>query len=253
MPVACAGDLRVTAVLILGGTGEGRRLADQCVGLSGISVVSSLAGRVRSPKVPQGEVRIGGFGGETGFRDWVIGHGIDAVVDATHPFASVMTGTAAKVTGELGIPFVVLRRPGWAEQPGDRWHWVDSVAAAAEALGDETAFLTTGREELKAFAHLPNRFVVRSVDPPEPPMPSNLYTVLDRGPFTVEGERRLMREHAIEVLVTKDSGGDMTSAKLQAARELRLPVIMVRRPPLPDVETVDSVAAAVRWLGTVAG
>ncbi len=169
-----------------------------------------------------------------------------------------MTGTAAKVTGELGIPFLVLRRPGWAEQPGDRWHWADSVAGVAETLcnetaGDETVFLTTGREELKAFAHLDNRFVVRSVDPPEPPMPRNLYTILDRGPFTVEGERRLMREHAIDVLVTKDSGGDMTSAKLQAARELQLPVVMVRRPPLPDVETVDSVAAAVRWLGTVAG
>jgi precorrin-6A/cobalt-precorrin-6A reductase len=241
----------VISVLILGGTGEARRLADVVVGR--FRVVSSLAGRVKEPRLPAGEVRVGGFGGVEGFRRWVVENEVDVVVDATHPFAAVMTATAARVTKELRIPFVVLRRPGWQERPGDDWRWVDTVEDAAGVLQEKRVFLTTGREELKAFAHLDNWFLVRSVEPPEPPVPKNMHVILDRGPFTPHGELKTMREHAIDVLVTKDSGGDMTSAKLAAARELRLPVVIVTRPPLPEVDTVGSVEAAVRWLDSAAG
>ncbi|TCO55143.1 precorrin-6A/cobalt-precorrin-6A reductase [Actinocrispum wychmicini] len=235
-------------VLLLGGTSEARRLAESLAGR--LRVVSSLAGRVRDPRLPPGEVRVGGFGGVEGFRAWLLANPVDAVVDATHPFAATMTATAAQVTAELGIPFVVLRRPGWVQQPGDDWRWVDSVSEAARSLPGERVFLTIGREELKEFAHLPQWFLVRSVDPPVGPVPDRTHVLLDRGPFTVDGEIALMRAHDVDVLVAKDSGGEMTAAKLTAARELALPVVIVRRPPLPDVPTVDSVAGVLRWLGT---
>ncbi|CAM3710096.1 cobalt-precorrin-6A reductase [Kibdelosporangium persicum] len=233
-------------VLILGGTGEARRLAGE---LPGIRVISSLAGRVRTPRLPPGEVRIGGFGGPDGLRKWLLGNDIHAVVDATHPFAARMTATAAQVTAELAIPFTVLSRPGWSPGPGDDWRWVDSVAEAARNLPAERVFLATGREELAEFADLGNWFLARSVEPPQPPVPRRLRVVLDRGPFTVEGELALMREHGIQALVTKDSGGEMTAAKLTAARELGIPVVVVRRPPLPaGVSVVSSVDEAVSWV-----
>jgi precorrin-6A/cobalt-precorrin-6A reductase len=240
-------------VLLLGGTGEARRLAAELAGH--VRVISSLAGRVRSPVLPAGEVRIGGFGGVQGFRAWLLGNPVQAVVDATHPFASIMTATAAAVTTELGIPFVVLRRPGWQDVPGDTWHWVDSIAEAAGSLTAQRVFLTTGREELAAFAHLDSHwFLARSVEPPQPPVPRHLEVVLDRGPFTVDSELALMRAHSIETLVTKDSGGDMTSAKLAAARQLGLPVVIVRRPPLPPgIHTVLTVRDAVSWVRSTGG
>jgi precorrin-6A/cobalt-precorrin-6A reductase len=241
----------VRTVLLLGGTGEARELAAELVGR--VRVVSSLAGRVKEPRLPSGEVRIGGFGGVDGFREWVVAHGVDAVVDATHPFAARMTRTAAVVTGELGIPFLVLRRPGWTQRAGDDWLWVGSTAEAARNLKGDRVFLTTGREELREFAHLGNWFLVRSVEYPQPPVPRLMRVVLDRGPFTVDKERQLMVEHRIDVLVTKDSGGEMTSAKLAAARELHVPVVIIRRPELPDVESVPDVAGVLRWLGIGGG
>jgi precorrin-6A/cobalt-precorrin-6A reductase len=238
---------------VLGGTAEARRLAAELAGQ--VRVISSLAGRVRSPALPVGEVRIGSFGGASGLRTWLRDNHIDAVIDATHPFASVMTATAAAVTTELGIPLVVLRRPGWRETLGDTWHWVATVAEAAETVPASRVFLTTGREELAAFAHLDTHwFLARSVEPPRPPVPRNLEIILDRGPFTVDGELELMRAHDIEVLVTKDSGGEMTSAKLAAARQLGLPVVIVRRPPLPPgVHTVPAVPDAVSWVRSTGG
>jgi precorrin-6A/cobalt-precorrin-6A reductase len=238
----------VRTVLLLGGTGEARELATALV--RHVRVISSLAGRVKEPRLPPGEVRIGGFGGVDGFRQWVLDHDIDAVVDATHPFAARMTQTAATVTKELGVPFLVLRRPGWTQQSGDDWRWVDTITEAARNLKEGRVFLTTGREELGEFAHLGNWFLVRSVEPPEPPAPRRMHVLLDRGPFTVENEKRLMVEHRIDVLVTKDSGGDMTAAKLAAARELHVPVVIVRRPELPDVESVEDVEGVLTWLGT---
>jgi precorrin-6A/cobalt-precorrin-6A reductase len=239
--------MAVRTVLLLGGTGEARELAAALVGH--VRVISSLAGRVKEPRLPPGEVRIGGFGGVNGFRQWIADHKIDVVVDATHPFAARMTQTAATVTKELGIPFLVLRRPGWSQRPGDDWRWVDNTAEAARSLNEDRVFLTTGREELSEFAHLDNWFLVRSVEPPEPPTPRRMHVLLDRGPFTVDNEKRLMVEHGINVLVTKDSGGDMTAAKLTAARELHVPVVIIRRPALPDVDEVADVEAVVRWLG----
>jgi len=232
-------------VLILGGTGEARRLAAALPG----RVISSLAGRVKDPRLPPGEVRVGGFGGVDGLAEWLRANHITAVVDATHPFAERITANAVAATAEVGVPLLVLRRPGWTEQPGDDWRWRDTIADAVDLPG-ERVFLTTGRQDLGVFSHLDHWFLARMVEPPEPPLPQRIHVLLDRGPFTVDGELALLREHAIDVLVTKDSGGGMTAAKLVAARHLGLPVVIVRRPPLPDVEVVDSVEAAVSRLGT---
>ncbi|OQD57211.1 cobalt-precorrin-6A reductase [Streptomyces phaeoluteigriseus] len=240
-------------VLVLGGTTEARELAAVLAAHPGVRVTSSLAGRVSRPGALAGDVRIGGFGGAEGLAAWLGEHGVHAVVDATHPFASGITANAATAASAAGRPLVVLRRPGWRPGPGDRWHPVGSLAEAAEllpALG-RRVFLTTGRLGLAAFAHLTGpHFVVRSVEPPEPPMPPDTELVLARGPFTVTDELALLREHRIDVLVTKDSGGAATAAKLTAARRLGLPVVVVRRPPLPDgVTVVPDVAGALERLG----
>jgi precorrin-6A/cobalt-precorrin-6A reductase len=247
----------VLNILVLGGTDEARRLAAALAGRDGIHLVSSLAGRVRNPKLPVGEVHEGGFGGPEGLAAWLAERRIDVVVDATHPFAARMTASAVEATAGAGVPLLILRRPGWQEGPDDDWRWVPSLAAAAELLPElgERVFLSTGRRSLPVFADLDGLwFLARSVDSPEPPLPRRLEVLLSRGPFTVEGELALMREHRVDMLVTKDSGGEMTTAKLLAARELGLPVVIVRRPPPPDgVAAVETVEAAVAWLETVAG
>ncbi|MCC9689474.1 MULTISPECIES: cobalt-precorrin-6A reductase [Streptomyces] len=224
-------------VLILGGTAEARRLAAALAARPGIRVTTSLAGRVSRPRALDGEVRVGGFGGPGGLASWLREERVDAVVDATHPFAATITGNAAVATAAARVPLLVLRRPGWQPVPGDRWHPVPSLEAAAAALPalGPRVFLTTGRLGLAAFAGLTeHRFLVRSVEPPGPPLPPHTHVLLARGPFTVTDETALLREHRVDVLVTKDSGGAATSAKLAAARDLGLPVVVVRRPPLPD-------------------
>jgi precorrin-6A/cobalt-precorrin-6A reductase len=236
-------------VLILGGTTEGRELAAACAGLPGIATVSSLAGRTRDPLRPHGELRIGGFGGASGLAAYLRAEGIGAVVDATHPFAATMTRHAVAATADAGVPFLLLRRPGWSEQPGDDWHRVGSIEAAAGLLPSlgERVFLTTGRQEISAFAHLDRCwFLARSVETPDPPMPRRISVLLDRGPFTKEGETDLLTEHRIDVLVTKDSGG--AAAKLTAARTVGVPVVMIDRPATPPVPTAEDVAGAVGWL-----
>lgn len=240
-------------VLILGGTTEARRLAAGLAARPGVRVTTSLAGRVARPGALEGDVRIGGFGGAQGLADWLREQRADAVVDATHPFAASITANAAQAARATGLPLVVLRRPGWRPVPGDRWHPVPSLAAAADALPGlgRRVFLTTGRLGLAAFARLTDlHFVVRSVEPPEPPMPPDAEVILARGPFTVADELTLLRAHRIDVLVTKDSGGEATAAKLTAARELGLPVVVVRRPPLPPgVTAVPDMAAVWERLG----
>jgi precorrin-6A/cobalt-precorrin-6A reductase len=236
-------------VLILGGTGEARRLATALVA-EGVDVLSSLAGRVADPVVPPGEVRIGGFGGAAGLTAWLQAHPVQSLVDATHPFAATMTASAAAAAEATGIPLLRLQRPGWSPQPGDDWRWVDTPTEAALAVaGFGSVFLTTGRRGLGAFAGLTGRCLVRSVDPPDPPLPERTTVVLARGPFAVSDELALMRQHAVDVVVTKDSGGGMTAAKLAAARRLGVPVVLIRRPPLPPgVPTVATVEETVAWV-----
>jgi precorrin-6A/cobalt-precorrin-6A reductase len=243
-------------VLVLGGTGEARRLAAALVG-RGVPVLSSLAGAVADPALPPGEVRVGGFGGAEGLTAWLREQHPAVLVDATHPFAATMTAHAAAAAAATGTPLLRLQRPGWTAGPGDDWRWVDTLADAAAAVrGSRHVFLSTGRRGLGAFADLPAECLVRSVDPPEPPLPARTTVVLARGPFTVAEERALLLEHAVDVVVTKDSGGAMTAAKLTAARELGVPVVVVRRPPLPPgvpvVATVEeAVEVAVRRAGAV--
>ncbi|MFI9383744.1 cobalt-precorrin-6A reductase [Kutzneria sp. NPDC052558] len=235
----------VRTVLVLGGTGEARRLAEVLAGRPGLRVVTSLAGRVSSPHHPPGEVRIGGFDGVEGLAEWLRAEGVDAVVDATHPFAARITESAVAATERLGLRLLVLRRPGWREVEGDDWRWVDSVAEAAAMVPSvgTRALITVGRQELEPFAQLDGVWLLaRSIEQPTVPVRA----VLGRGPFSVEAELRLLREHAIDVLVTKDSGGD--DAKLVAARRLGVPVIVVRRPPPPAVTVVSTVDQAANWV-----
>lgn len=237
-------------VLILGGTAEARELAgvlhDQ-----GRRVITSLAGRVARPRLPVGEVRIGGFGGPEALAAWLRESAIATVVDATHPFAQRISASAARAAEQAGVPLVRLQRPGWTEGPGERWHWVEGLeqaAALVPGLGSR-ALLTTGRQGLSAFADVGDAwFLIRCVDRPDGPLPPHCEVVLDRGPYTLEGELALIDDHAIEVVVTKDSGGDHTRPKLDAARARGLPVVVVRRPPQPEVETVTGVDEAVAWL-----
>jgi precorrin-6A/cobalt-precorrin-6A reductase len=238
-------------VLILAGTSEARRLAAQLDRVPGVQVISTLAGRVSEPILPDGEVRIGGFGGAAGLADWLRTERIDALVDATHPFAATMSRTAAAVSTELGLPMLALRRPGWTELPGDRWIRVPSLAAAADALTGlgTRVFLTTGRTDLAPFESLDEHwFLIRSVDPPQAKLPVHSEVILSRGPFSLPDEIALITTWQIDVLVTKDSGGKATAAKLAAARQLQLPVVMVDRPAAPRVPAVARVDDAVRWV-----
>ncbi|MFC8517438.1 cobalt-precorrin-6A reductase [Streptomyces sp. NPDC057257] len=239
-------------VLILGGTTEARELAAALAARPDVRVTTSLAGRVSRPGALAGEVRVGGFGGADGLADWLRAEQVDALVDATHPFAEAITANAARAAAATGVPAVVLRRPGWRPGPEDRWHMVASLSAAADALPrfGPRVFLTTGRMGLSAFAHLTDRhFVVRSVEPPEPPLPPHTEVLLGRGPFTVDDETALLREYLVDVVVTKDSGGAATAAKLTAARGLGVPVVVVRRPSLPEgARVVSDVAGALGWL-----
>ncbi|MGW4247554.1 cobalt-precorrin-6A reductase [Nocardia sp. NPDC004722] len=237
--------------LILGGTREARELADIASGERGFEIVSSLAGRVREPVLPVGEVRVGGFGGVDGLREWLVENGIQVVVDATHPFAGGITANAAAAAASLGLPVLHVRRPGWRERDGDSWIRVPDLGAAAEALaglGDHV-FLTIGRQGVAAFADSDAWFLIRAIDPPEGALPKRHELLLARGPFSVADETALLRERRIDVMVTKDSGGALTEAKLTAARALGIPVVMSNRPELPDgAHQVETVAAAWDWL-----
>ncbi|WP_197507861.1 cobalt-precorrin-6A reductase [Mycobacterium sp. 852014-52450_SCH5900713] len=238
-------------VLLLGGTAEGRALAK--VLHPRVDIVSSLAGRVPDPALPVGPVRVGGFGGVDGLRRWLLDERVGAVIDATHPFAATMTAHAAQACAELQIPHLVLARPAW--DPGDAIV-VDSDTKAAEAVAKHDfsrVFLTTGRSGTRAFAGSDAWFLIRAVTEPDPAsLPRRHQLVLSRGPYRYDDELALLREHRIDALVTKNSGGQMTRAKLDAAAALGIPLVVVARPPLPaGVTAVGSVDEAAKWLAAL--
>ena len=236
-------------ILVLGGTHEARLVAG-ALDASGVPVTSSLATRTASARLPAGDVRMGGFGGHEGLAAWITAHNVAAVLDATHPFAERIAGSAARACAATGTSLLRLERPGWTQQPDDRWHWVDDLPQAAAAIAPlgTRVLLTTGRQGLSAFASTASAwFLVRCIEPPDPPLPPRHQLLLDRGPYAVEGELALIDEHRLDLVVTKDSGGDHTAAKLEAARRRSLPVLIVRRPPRPAATTVFTVEAAVDW------
>jgi precorrin-6A/cobalt-precorrin-6A reductase len=235
-------------ILLLGGTAEARALAATLH--PDVEVISSLAGRVPDPALPVGEVRIGGFGGVGGMRRWLVEQKVDAVVDATHPFAATITAHTAEVCAELGIPHVVLARPAW---PVGDAIVVPSDAQAAETVVQQRysrVFLTTGRSGTAAFRAVDAWFLIRAVTAPDPQtLPRRHQLLLSRGPYRYDDELQLLREHRIDAVVTKNSGGDMTRPKLDAAAALGIPVVMVDRPSLPPgVDTVTTVDDAAVWV-----
>lgn len=238
-------------VLLLGGTAEAAELANALAGRPGYEVITSLAGRTRAPRAVPGAVRVGGFGGAGGLERFLLAERIERVIDATHPFAARMQEHALRACRAARVPRLRLLRPPWLRQPGDRWHEVEGMAPAAGLLPSlgRRAFLSVGGSDLAVFA--PCRgvfFLVRGIEPP-PDMPlQDALWISGRGPFRLEDELGLLREHRIEVLVTKASGGEATYAKIAAARELGLPVIMQRRPAPPPGPRVGGVREALTWL-----
>ncbi len=235
-------------ILLLGGTGEARALAARLH--PDYDIVSSLAGRVPDPALPVGPVRIGGFGGVPGLREWLAANEIGAVVDATHPFAATMTAHAAQVCAELGMPHLVLSRPPWDAAGAVR---VGSDVEAAHVVADQhysRVFLTTGRSGVGPFTSSPAWFLIRVVTPPDAVvLPCNHEVLLSRGPYDYADECALLRDNRIDVLVTKNSGGELTEAKLKAAADLGIAIVMIDRPPLPaGVASVGTVDEAVTWV-----
>lgn len=241
-------------LLILGGTTEAGALARAALARfgDGLVVTTSLAGRTERPGPIPGEVRIGGFGGPAGLAAYLKANGIDRLIDATHPFASRVSAEARLGCETAGVPRLMLHRAPWVRQPLDRWIEVDNMDAAARIVAriGQRAWLTIGASEIASFSSaIAVHFLVRLVDPPRHRLPLRFcQIVVGRGPFTLEEERHLIARHAIDVLVCKASGGAATEAKITAAREFSLPVVMMRRPPPEAGESVETVEAALGWL-----
>jgi precorrin-6A/cobalt-precorrin-6A reductase len=239
-------------ILILGGTTEARRLAERLAERPDLAVTLSLAGRTAHPVEQPVPVRIGGFGGAEGLAAYLAHECIDALIDATHPYAAIIAANAARAAGAAGVPLLALRRPPWVAVAGDRWIEVDDAWAAVHALGDapRRVFLALGRNEIAAFVAAPqHHYLVRSVDPVEPPLrvPHAAY-VTGRGPFKQTDDHALLVAHRIEIVVAKNSGGDATYGKIAAARVLGLPVILLRRPARPAVPAVATIEDALAWI-----
>ncbi|MDT7950406.1 MAG: cobalt-precorrin-6A reductase [Acetobacteraceae bacterium] len=242
-------------ILLLGGTTEASALARTLAGQPWQATLS-LAGRTREP-VPQPiPCRVGGFGGVAGLAAYLRENRVDALVDATHPFAAQMIRHAAAAAAETGTPLLRIDRPAWTPREGAVWHRVATMQEAADALGlaPRRVLLTVGQKDLGPFTAAPQHaYVVRSIDPPAAPPPGAL-VLTARGPFLEADERALLQEHRIEVMVSKNAGGTATAAKLAAATDLGVPVVMVERPVLPaGLATVATAAEAFDWLARHAG
>ncbi len=238
-------------LLILGGTGDGQQLAVATQQISGLTVISSLAGRTQQPVLPTGQVRTGGFGGEQGLIDYLRDHQIDLVIDATHPFARQISENAAAAVAVLDLPFLIFERSAWSATPADRWLEVPDHITAAELLPKlaQRIFLTIGRQEVGSYAHLTDRwFLMRSIDPPDPITMPPGELLLAKGPFEIAAERELLLKHQIQAIVSKNSGGSATYAKIVAAQELGLPVVMIQRPPALDGDRATNLKQAIKWL-----
>lgn len=244
--------MRCRRLLILGGTTEGTALARALAGDVRVEAVLSLAGVTRAPAASPLPVRVGGFGGAEGLAAFLREGGFDGLVDATHPYAVGISRNAVVAAELAGMAFVRVARPAWVAEAGDRWVKVGSLEEAAARLGtvSRRVLLTVGRKELGAFAGAPwHRYVVRSVDAPDAGVLPGAVVVVARGPFALEGELALLREHGVEVVVTKNSGGEATAAKLEAARMLGVEVVMLARPAEGGGASVADVAGVLAWLG----
>jgi precorrin-6A/cobalt-precorrin-6A reductase len=246
-----AGRTATRHLLLLAGSGEARALAGALAARPGWRVTASLAGAVRAP-LPQGvPTRTGGFGGDTGFAQWLADHRVAAVVDATHPFAARISARTARICAAAGVPSVQLLRPGWTEAPGDRWTRIDAPEAAADLIAPgAVVFLATGREGLERFASLaPRRVWCRVIDAPGGPFPfAGGAFLTGRPPFAVDAEIATFRDLGVDWLVTKESGGDASRTKLDAARALGLPVALLRRPAPAGGTVVASADGALAWV-----
>lgn len=240
-----------TTILILGGTHEAHALAEALAARPDFTVITSLAGRTTLPRLPPGRVVQGGFGGIDGLVTFIVQHHVAALIDATHPFAARMGTHASLAADRAQIPHLRLERPAWNRQPGDWWDEVEDWPQAVDALKADAArvLLAIGRQELAPFAGLDHVwFLIRSVERPAPFPPfRQAEFIAARGPFAVDDERTLLHQHAIDTIVCKNSGGTASAAKLIAARELGIRVVMRRRPLRPATETVDSVDQALVW------
>lgn len=239
-------------VLILGGTVDASQLAIQASAIEGIEVIVSLAGRTRQPAKINVETRIGGFGGTSGLVAYLQDKAIALLIDATHPYAAQISGNAVEAAKISGIPHLMLIRPEWKTVEGDRWIEVEDLKAARNLLPGlaKRVFLTIGRQELSTFADLEDIwFLMRMIDPPEAntPIPQG-QLLLERGPFSLADERELLKKYQIQAIVSKNSGGEATYPKIIAARELNLPVVMVKRPTIPSGTHVTDVENALGWL-----
>ena len=227
-------------------------LAGRLAGRADLDVTLSLAGRTASPARQPVPVRTGGFGGAAGLADYLMSERIDVLIDATHPYADMISNNAVEAARRAGVPLLLLRRPPWQAVAGDRWTEVGDVPGAVQALGEtpRRVFVALGRNELAPFAAAPQHFyLIRSVDPVDPPLPlPQAAYVTGRGPFSEADDRALMTEHRIEIVIAKNSGGAATYGKIAAARTLGIGVIMLRRPPPPAAPAVESVEEALDWL-----
>jgi precorrin-6A/cobalt-precorrin-6A reductase len=240
-------------VLLLAGTTQARQFAEIAHERAGIEVIASFAGHTREQRTMPCTVRVGGFGGADGLTAYVRDNNVDAIVDATHPFSTAMPKHALAAARATGTAHARVARPQWSPTAGDNWIDADDLDDAARLvhrLGCSPVLLTIGRLDMASFAGLePVAFVVRTVEDPRP-LPFEARAVIEaRGPFAVEEEARLLAAHGIELLVTKNAGGD--NAKLVAARGARLPVVMVRRPPISGEHSFTNASDTLAWLASL--